>query len=78
MDSDDPTQPLQLLTPDGTLVDNPRFPWEGSDEDLVDMLRQMTTARRFDVEAQPCSVTANSACGRPCRARRPIRPPSPR
>lgn len=50
MDSDDPTQPLQLLTPDGTLVDNPRFPWEGSDEDLVDMLRQMTTARRFDVE----------------------------
>ena len=48
MDSDDPTQPLQLLTPDGTLVDNPWFPWEGSDEDLVDMLRQMTTARRFN------------------------------
>ncbi|SER91756.1 pyruvate dehydrogenase E1 component alpha subunit [Propionibacterium cyclohexanicum] len=50
MDSDDPTQPIQLLTPDGRLVEHPQFRWEGSDEQLVTMLRQMRRGRRLDIE----------------------------
>ncbi len=50
MDSDDPTQPFQLLAPDGTLTEDTRFAYQGSDDDLVSMLRQILIARRFDVE----------------------------
>ncbi|MFZ2625045.1 MAG: thiamine pyrophosphate-dependent dehydrogenase E1 component subunit alpha [Propionibacterium sp.] len=50
MDFDDPTQPVQLLTPDGTVVEHPRFRFEGTDEQLVTMLREMKIGRRFDIE----------------------------
>ena len=50
MDSDDPTQPFQLLAPDGTLTEDTRFAYQGSDDDLVSMLRQILIARRFDAE----------------------------
>ncbi|MCC2594076.1 pyruvate dehydrogenase (acetyl-transferring) E1 component subunit alpha [Tessaracoccus sp. OS52] len=42
---------VQLLTPDGRRVENDEFSWAGTDADLVDRLRDMTMARRFDAEA---------------------------
>lgn len=44
-------QMVQLLTPDGVRVDNDDFAFDGTTDDLVGYLRDMTMARRFDTEA---------------------------
>lgn len=50
VDIEDPTQPVRLLTPEGELVEDPRFRWRGGDGSLVEMFRGMRRGRRFDVE----------------------------
>ena len=50
MGADDPTRPVQLLTPDGRRVEDPRFAWRGGDTELVTMLRRMMLGRRLDTE----------------------------
>ncbi|MGJ6980565.1 pyruvate dehydrogenase (acetyl-transferring) E1 component subunit alpha [Aestuariimicrobium soli] len=46
----DPDDMVQLLTPEGERVEHPEFSWEGSDDDLRTMYRDMVIARRFDLE----------------------------
>ncbi len=42
---------VQMLSPDGTRVANDDFEFGGTTQDLVQYLRDMTLARRFDAEA---------------------------
>lgn len=42
---------VQLLTPEGTLLEHPDFAWEGTPDDLRTSLRDMWLGRRFDAEA---------------------------
>ncbi|MHA6513669.1 pyruvate dehydrogenase (acetyl-transferring) E1 component subunit alpha [Tessaracoccus sp. Z1128] len=42
---------VQLLTPDGQRVEHEEFHFTGTTEDLVEYLRDMILARRFDAEA---------------------------
>ena len=42
---------VQLLTPEGTLLEHPDFAWEGTPDDLRASLRDMWLGRRFDAEA---------------------------
>lgn len=44
-------QMVQLLTPDGTRVEHDEFAYDGSADDMVGFLHDMTMARRFDAEA---------------------------
>lgn len=46
----DPSDMVQLLTPEGERVEHPEFAWNGSDDDLRSMYRDMVIARRFDLE----------------------------
>ncbi|WP_300082408.1 pyruvate dehydrogenase (acetyl-transferring) E1 component subunit alpha [Propioniciclava sp.] len=47
----DDAELVQLLDPDGQRVEHPRFAWTHDDATLVEHLRTMTLARRFDAEA---------------------------
>jgi len=42
---------IQLLTPTGVRLEHQEFDYDGTGEDLIGYLRDMTLARRFDVEA---------------------------
>ena len=46
----DPSDMVQLLTPEGERIEHPEFSFDGDDALMVSMLRDMVIARRFDVE----------------------------
>ncbi|MCT1458154.1 pyruvate dehydrogenase (acetyl-transferring) E1 component subunit alpha [Aestuariimicrobium sp. p3-SID1156] len=46
----DPSDMVQLLTPEGERVEHPDFSWQGDAATLRGLLRDMVLARRFDAE----------------------------
>lgn len=48
---EDDGEMIQLLTPEGRRADDPYFAYEGSDDDVADLLRDMILARLIDTEA---------------------------